>query len=140
SVTSSIHGALGYEPDDFLSRSPLDLIHPDDRPDAEITYHSLVRREAGEVTAEIRRRHAFGEWRWIELLATNEVDQSVGAAVVTFRDISDRKEAAEALRRSEERFKALAQHSFDVMLIVAEDQTITYASPSVERVFGYPPD
>ncbi|MEO7359151.1 MAG: EAL domain-containing protein, partial [Gemmatimonadaceae bacterium] len=40
-------------------------------------------------------------------------------------------------RESEARFRALVQHSSDVITIVDSDSTIRYVSPSVTTVFGY---
>ncbi|MGH9149763.1 MAG: diguanylate cyclase domain-containing protein, partial [Acidimicrobiales bacterium] len=46
----------------------------------------------------------------------------------------------EEVRKNEERFRALVQNSSDVVTILEVDGSIRYQSPSVERVFGYPPD
>jgi len=40
-------------------------------------------------------------------------------------------------RESEARFRALVQHSSDVITIVESDSTIRYVSPSIATVFGY---
>jgi diguanylate cyclase (GGDEF)-like protein/PAS domain S-box-containing protein len=53
---------------------------------------------------------------------------------------SERKKASEALRKSEEYFKAIIQNSSDIVLILNKLGTITYASPSVERFLGYEPE
>ncbi len=46
---------------------------------------------------------------------------------------------AEIQRRSSEaRFASLVQHASDLITVVGEDATITYQSPSSERVLGYP--
>jgi diguanylate cyclase (GGDEF)-like protein/PAS domain S-box-containing protein len=42
-----------------------------------------------------------------------------------------------ALSQSEVRFRSLAQHASDMVLITAGDTTIRYLSPSVERILGY---
>jgi len=42
------------------------------------------------------------------------------------------------LRISEERFRSLVQNSADVNMVLAADGSITYESPAVERVLGYP--
>jgi diguanylate cyclase (GGDEF)-like protein/PAS domain S-box-containing protein len=48
------------------------------------------------------------------------------------------KESAEReTRASEERFRALVQHSSDVIIVVDADGRVTYASPALERVLGY---
>ncbi len=42
-------------------------------------------------------------------------------------------------QRSEARLSSLIKQSSDVISIVARDGTVQYVSPSVERMFGYPP-
>jgi diguanylate cyclase (GGDEF)-like protein/PAS domain S-box-containing protein len=41
------------------------------------------------------------------------------------------------VRRSEERFRSLVQNASDTVLILAEDGTVAYESPAVERMLGY---
>jgi PAS domain S-box-containing protein len=55
----------------------------------------------------------------------------------TNNDITERKRAVEALEQRERRFRALIEHSSDGVILVDRDGSITYASPSAERVLGY---
>src|SRR2546426_5477591 len=57
--------------------------------------------------------------------------------VLVGRDITDRKRAAERLRASEQRFRALVEHSSDVITLLAPDGTVIYASQSTQPVLGY---
>ncbi len=43
-------------------------------------------------------------------------------------------------RRGEERLRALVSNVLDVIMVVAPDGSLTYLSPSVERIFGYRPE
>jgi diguanylate cyclase (GGDEF)-like protein/PAS domain S-box-containing protein len=43
------------------------------------------------------------------------------------------------VRRSEERFRSLVRNASDTVLIVAEDGTVAYESPAVERMLGFAP-
>jgi PAS domain S-box-containing protein len=54
-------------------------------------------------------------------------------------DISDRKRAEEALRRSEEHFRSLIENALDIISELDADGTVRYESPAVERVLGYGP-
>jgi diguanylate cyclase (GGDEF)-like protein/PAS domain S-box-containing protein len=45
----------------------------------------------------------------------------------------------EEVRGNEERFRALVQNASDVILVIGPDLTVTYQTPSVERLLGYAP-
>ena len=50
---------------------------------------------------------------------------------------TEREKALELLTASEARFRALVEDASDVILVL-QDDTLTYASPSIERVLGFP--
>ena len=53
---------------------------------------------------------------------------------------ADLERTVEALRLSEEYFRAITQNSSDIVIVVDALATITYVSPSVERFVGYRPE
>jgi len=59
------------------------------------------------------------------------------AICATVRDITARKRAVEALKRSEERFRSLVRYASDIIVILDGDGEILYESPAVERVLGF---
>ena len=57
---------------------------------------------------------------------------------LAFRRSRQEKTAAEAaLRSSEQRFRALVEHSWDAIALYAADGTILYGSPATSRILGY---
>ncbi|MHB8137425.1 MAG: sensor domain-containing diguanylate cyclase [Smithellaceae bacterium] len=56
------------------------------------------------------------------------------------RDVAQRKGAEENLRREEQRFRALAEQSADIIVIVNRKGIITYENRSIERVLGFKPE
>jgi diguanylate cyclase (GGDEF)-like protein/PAS domain S-box-containing protein len=140
-ASPSVRESLGFAPESIIGKSAFELVAEADR---SIAIEAFVRKVAGQ-TAEYdplvaRIVHANGEHRTVELEATDMLaDPAVRGVVVTGRDVTDRYDAEEAVARSERRFRALVQESTDIVLLVAADGRLAYASPSVERVIGVPP-
>ncbi len=58
----------------------------------------------------------------------------------TVEDITERKRIADALRKSEERFRQVAEDAGVFVWEVDADGLYTYASPVVETILGYTPE
>ena len=54
-----------------------------------------------------------------------------------FDNITGRNAAEEALRESEERYRTVADHTYDWEYWIAADGKVIYCSPSCERLSGY---
>ena len=95
----------GYEPDELVGRIGFDLVHPDDRTACVESVRQLLERPQETVTITYRLRHADGSWRWMEGVGTNLLaEPDVDGIVFNHRDVTDRRDAEERLRASEERF------------------------------------
>ena len=60
--------------------------------------------------------------------------------ILTAKDITELKNAEDALRHSEEYHRALIENAMDVVMILNADGSIRYQSPSVHRITGYSPE
>ena len=57
--------------------------------------------------------------------------------LASYRDLSDRVEAAAALRRSEAWAEAMVQGSSDLVMVADPEGVVRYASPAITEVLGY---
>jgi len=131
----------GYDREDVLGRNCRFLQGPDTD---EATLDRLRAAIDAEepVTVELRNYRADGEPFWNRLTiapvrdARGEVTHFLGFQA----DVTDRVDRERELHRERERFEALARTATDAIIVIDPDNTVRYANPAVERVFGHPPD
>src|SRR6266851_3735876 len=105
-VSPSISNVLGWEPADLLGQQPFPFFHPED---ADIVKEALAAviaapGRSGCWTARFRRKD--GAYRWIEATPRNLMDdEAVRGILINCRDVSERHEAEQALRQSEEKLR-----------------------------------
>ena len=66
-------------------------------------------------------------------------DEAVVGAVVTWRDITERRLREELLKVSEEKFRSLVENSIDVIFVLDAKGIFRFVSPSWEKHLAYPP-
>jgi PAS domain S-box-containing protein len=97
---------------------------------------------AGEtITAdEDRFERADGRVQWLrwEVRPWHAADGTVGGIVIFSEDITQRKQASEALRRSEKKLHDILDFSPDAIFIVSADGSFVYHNRRAEALLGYP--
>lgn len=117
---------LGYLPEEVVGRNALEFLHPDDLA-AAMDPGSSLPTPGGTRSMQMRVRNKAGEWRWIESFEVNLLDDpDVRAIAVNYRDITERKQAEEALRESEARFRSMANSMSQLAWIARPDGHITW--------------
>ncbi|HEX6297221.1 MAG TPA: PAS domain S-box protein [Burkholderiales bacterium] len=95
-ASPAIERLIGYTPEELRGREVMDLMHPEFH-EVALKLRAELLRQPGKVSVdEAKVLHKDGSWRWIENTRSNLLHEpSVGAVVMNFRDITERK-AAEA--------------------------------------------
>jgi len=95
---SSIESPRGYKPEDVIGTNGLSTVHPEDMPKAMNLFNELMQNPATLVRTEVRVWHKDGSWRFVEAIARNLLDDPIVAGiVVNYRDVTERRQAAEKL-------------------------------------------
>lgn len=101
---------LGYTIEEFVGKKIFDFIHPQDIPITQSLFAQLLQNPTQIVSAEYRLKHKDNSWRWIESVGKNLFDDpDIRAVIGNFRDITERKQAEDALRASEIKFSSAFQ-------------------------------
>jgi diguanylate cyclase (GGDEF)-like protein/PAS domain S-box-containing protein len=89
---------LGYAPGSWLGTPFTAVVHPEDQAELNEVFRRLVLDPTMSPLAEVRVTTAHGEWRHVEIAATNRLaDPAVGGIVANVRDVTERAEAATRL-------------------------------------------
>lgn len=105
------HRTLGFEPEQIVGTSVFDYVHPED---AEYISNEFAGFMADPTpssarTVEYRQRCADGSYLWLETKGKFLFDDNGTPCSLFFssRDITERKQAEQALRNSEEKYRTL---------------------------------
>jgi len=130
----------GYKPEELIGKDPLTLIHPDDR---ESLKQVFLKRQRGVVISqryEIRRIRKDGKIIWCETMSTLIRYRGRTAIMGNIVDITERKQAEEKLRESEERYASLINDAIDSLpsgiFILDRNFKIVWVNTAIEDFFG----
>ncbi|MDO9536342.1 MAG: PAS domain S-box protein [Bacillota bacterium] len=128
---------FGYSEKELLSKPITSFFHPDDSAMV-ADYH--FKRLKGE---NVPQRYIFrlvtksGLTRWVETNNVLSEWEGQPAVLVFLVDITERKQAEEILKESEERFRYIAEFSPLSISIISGEGKYEYLNPKFVEVFGY---
>lgn len=110
-ASPSVTTTLGYDTNELLHKSIVDLVHEDDMPTFLNNREGVIHAPGNSVFNEVRLRHKNGNWIWCEGFTTNMLHEpAINAMVSNFIDISDRKLIQEKIAESERFIKTITDN------------------------------
>ncbi len=136
----AIERILGYCPDELIGRVALDYVAPDDRKVVEAALIRLLASERGATVPPVvfRSLRKDGSWCYLEASGTNLLaDEAVGGVVINSRDVTERIQTQEALRRSEMRFRAIFAGAALGIALSDPSGKLLECTPAMLKLLGY---
>ncbi len=128
---------MGCAPADLQGKLIRDLyVNPQERDEVLAAF----RRDGSVSGRAVRLRRADGEEIWASLTLVPFLWKSEQAVLATLIDITERNQAAQALRDSEERLRYIVEHATNMFYSHTPDHRLTYASPQSRQLLGCEPE
>ena len=124
---------LGYSEEELVARPFIDFVHPDDK---QPTLDEMARQIHLGFTLNFENRYLCkdGSYRWLSWRAKHNKDE--GITYATARDITERKEAEEALLSASLYSRNLIETSLDPMVTINTEGRITDVNAATEKITG----
>jgi diguanylate cyclase (GGDEF)-like protein/PAS domain S-box-containing protein len=125
----------GWSRDQWVGRSAIELVHPDDVLIGLAAMESVQGKVTGSAI-ELRIAHPTEGWHLFEVIASNRLDDpELGLLVLVCRDLSERRRW-EVAADDVARFRAVIQHSSAVTMLVDPGGCIQSVSAAITRLTG----
>lgn len=126
----------GYTVQEMIGRNVISKMIPEYRDYARQLINDLIPKHGHTVNIQLCAQHKDGSLKWLEGVCTNLLNEpSIQAIVVNYRDITERKEAIDALRESEEKYRQLIENAKEGTSVV-QDGFIKFANPKIIEITG----
>jgi PAS domain S-box-containing protein len=136
-VSDNIERLFGVTAEESTYEWWLESLHPDDR---KRVLNTVGKSFSGDgYSMEYRIRHKDGGYHWVEDNSRVVRDGSGLAteAVGVWTDITERKQAEDATRESEERMRSVLESALDCVITMDHQGRVVEFNPAAERTFGY---
>ncbi|MCW3116760.1 MAG: hypothetical protein JWM28_842, partial [Chitinophagaceae bacterium] len=114
----SLTNVLGYSEEELRATPVFEMIHPEDVPGLIKQMQQIMETPGKSFFLQQRLLHKNGRWIWCEGMVTNLMNESsIKALVSNFRDVTERKEAEQALNESQQLLQAIIDNSTAIIYV-----------------------
>ncbi len=137
-ANKSLAAMMGYSIQEMISKD-VEIFYPDKQSYDRIGregYPVIARGETYKENIQMKRMDGSLFWCHLVAQAVNPANHDEGS-IWMLEDVTKSRQMEEDLRRSEEKYRTVANFTHDWEFWIAPDDRLLYTSPSCERVTGY---
>jgi len=130
---------LGYTPMELQKLRLREIIAPEYLYKVSDTMLSVIEGKLKTVSITFQAKNKEGELEWLETVGGAILDDN-GEAIflqTSTRNVTDRVEAQQKLKESEERYKLITENSNDIVTLMDLEGNYLFVTPSVKESMGY---
>lgn len=134
---------FGFDPRELLGVRGFDFVHPDHLPRAGEYFQAVLSTPGPHPAVELLCRLGDGSYRWLEVRATNRLDDpAVRGVIANVTDVHERRSAEEGLREQTARYETLVGVVSDlgVGFVIIDAHGIRYVNDAMCRINGRTPE
>lgn len=123
----SCNRTTGYTDDDLITKTLLDVVHPDDVEELRGRLQKAIENPGKRIKLIYRERHKLGHYIWAEGTVVNLLhDDNLQAMLLNFRDVTERVNAERKLMESEVRYREVLDNMLEGVQILGFDWQYLY--------------
>ncbi|NEQ78823.1 MAG: PAS domain S-box protein, partial [Moorea sp. SIO2I5] len=136
-VNRAFSEMLGYTKSELMTLNGLTITHPEDLEKAKPYIRQVIQGEIDSFKLEIRYRKKNQDTLWgnLTMMAMRNQAGEILCILSMVEDITERKQAEEAVRHSEERFRAIIEDQTELICRLKLDGTLTFVNDAYCRYF-----
>lgn len=134
-VSPAYEKITGFSAAEVVGYTNLQLAHPEQAKETLVFFEHLIKTPGKAMPRLNRLRHKDGHYIWVEGYLTNLLhDESVQAIVSNYHDITERIQAAEDLRQSENNLKTIFENTSEAFLLLDTNRIVKAFNSSAKKI------
>lgn len=138
-VSPSSKDVLGYTPEELYNLRLREIISEDYLYKVSDTMLNVIEGRLKTVSVTFQAMHKDGTLQWLETVGGTIIDEE-GEPIflqTSTRNVTDRVEAQQKLKESEERYKLITENSNDIVTLMDTEGNYVFITPSIKETMGY---
>jgi diguanylate cyclase (GGDEF)-like protein/PAS domain S-box-containing protein len=138
-VSPSASDVFGHRSEAVVGLPAWTFVHPDDLKIVEGAVDRVLQDPGRTERFTYRIRDGHGTWRWVEEALTNRFEEpEIRGLVANLRDVTEQVQAQEDLRRSEARYRAIAETAQEGIAVISPGGQLLFANQKLAEILGLP--